>query len=244
MTMNVKQIIIDTEVMGRSVLALRDISPDDNIASEEILYLAAYNPGYVYCQVPVENLLVIHNLEACGFRLIEVQIKSVVNFQQDHDVSRYPYEYQKVTTKEALNDVLNIAGETVVHDRLTVDPDMPVGISGERYRRYVQKSYDDVNEEVWRLYDPSSKTTLAFRTHRKVCPGEVLLLLGGVHPDFKNLGLGVVSSYFCFNQMRRDGIKKAMTHISAINYPIMNLEIGFLGFRALNTFAVMRKIYA
>jgi hypothetical protein len=58
------------------------------------------------------------------------------------------------------------------------------------------------------------------------------------------MGLGVVASHFCFNQMRRDGIRRAVTHISAINYPVFNLEIGSLGFRVNATFAILRKVYA
>jgi hypothetical protein len=34
-----------------------------------------------------------------------------------------------------------------------------------------------------------------------------------------------------------------VTHISAANYPIFNLELGQLGFRVTTTFAVMRKLY-
>jgi hypothetical protein len=43
--------------------------------------------------------------------------------------------------------------------------------------------------------------------------------------------------------MRRDGFRRAATHISAINYPVFNLEIGSLGFRVNATFAVLRKVY-
>ena len=43
--------------------------------------------------------------------------------------------------------------------------------------------------------------------------------------------------------MRADGIRRAVTHISAVNYPIFNLEIGGLGFRVAAAFAVLRKVY-
>jgi hypothetical protein len=242
--MKVERIEIDSEVFGRNVLSLCDVNPEDGLGNKESRYLKEFSPVYVSCRIPMEDLTTIHRLEDQGFRLIEFQIRSVIHFKKTYEVSKYPYEYQRVTTEEALHDVLDIAGVTVVHDRFTVDGSVPPGISGERYRRYVQKSFDSSNEEVWRLYDPVAKTTLSFRSHRLTAPGEVLLLLGGVHPDYKTLGLGVISSFFCFNQMRKDGIRKAVTHISAINYPVFNLEIGNLGFRVLTTFAIMRKIYA
>jgi hypothetical protein len=217
--------------------------PVDDIAAEEARYVQEFRPGYVSCRVPMEDLATIQRLEHHGFRFIECQIRSTVRFSRAYDVSRFPYEYQRVTTDDALEEVLDIASRTVLHDRFSVDPAVPKGVSGSRYRRYVEKSFAAPDEAVWRLYDPVSRQTLNFRTHRVTGPGEVLLLLGGVHPEFKGLGLGVIASYFCFNQMRRDGVLRASTHISAINYPVFNLEIGGLGFRVDCTFAVLRKVY-
>jgi ribosomal protein S18 acetylase RimI-like enzyme len=240
----IDRIDVDSAVFGRSVLALKDVLPDDDLSAEEARYLREFQPAYVSCRVPMDNLAMVHRLERHGFQLIETQIRSTIRFTTDYDVSRYPYQYQPVTTREVLNEVLDIAVRTVVHDRFTVDPAVPPGISGERYRRYVEKSFTAPNEAVWRLYDAASGQTLNFRTHRVTAPGEVLLLLGGVHPEYKRMGLGVVASHFCFNQMRRDGVRRAVTHISAINYPVFNLEIGSLGFRVNATFAILRKVYA
>jgi hypothetical protein len=64
-----------------------------------------------------------------------------------------------------------------------------------------------------------------------------------VHRDYKSLGLGMISEYFEFNELMRKGIRKGITHISAANYPVFNLEIAQLGFRVLAVFAVMRKTY-
>jgi len=241
--MKVEKIEIDSAVFGRNVLALTAVTPSDDLVAAEAAYRGQFQPVYVSCRVGLEELATIHHLEAHGFELIECQIRSGIRFKKDYEVSRFPYEYQRVTTPAALDQVLEIAERTVVHDRFTVDAAVPAGISGERYRRYVCKSFSAPDEAVWRLFDPAAQMTLAFRTHRVTAPGEVLLYLGGVHPDFKALGLGVISSYFCFNQMKRDGIRKAVTHISAINYPVFDLEIGNLGFRPTATFAVLRKIY-
>lgn len=241
--MKVERIEVDSAVFGRSVLALKDVTPADDLAAEEARYTQQFRPAYVSCRVPLEELATVHRLEQHGFQFIECQIRSTIRFARDYDVSRYPYEYQRVATREALDEVLDIAGRTVVHDRFTIDPAVSQDISGARYRRYVEKSFAAPDEAVWRLYDPASKQTLNFRTHRVTGPGEVQLLLGGVHPEFKSLGLGVIASYFCFNQMRREGFRRAVTHISAINYPVFNLEIGNLGFRVNATFAVLRKVY-
>jgi len=241
--MRVEQIEVDSAVFGRPVLSLHELAPTDDLAAVEMRYVEQFRPIYVYCRVPLEELAVIHRLEQHGFRLVECQIRSTVRFDQDYDVSRYPYVYERVQTREALDPVLEIAEKSVEHDRLSMDSAVPSGISGERYRRYVEKSFSAPNESVWRLFDPASNQTLNFRTHRVTSPQEVLLLLGGVNPEFQGLGLGAISSYFCFNQMRRDGFRRGVTHISAINYRVFNLEIGGMGFRVNATFAILRKVY-
>ena len=71
----------------------------------------------------------------------------------------------------------------------------------------------------------------------------MLLLLGGVHPNHKNVGLGVISSHFCFNQLKENGYKQAITHVSAANIPILNLEVGHFGFKVEETYVVLRAIF-
>jgi hypothetical protein len=242
--MRVERVDVDSEVFGRNVLVLKDVTSDEDLAAEEARYLQRFQPAYVSCRVGLEDLSAVHHLQRHGFQLVECQIRSTVRFTRDYDVSGYPYRYERVTTRDALEDVLDIASRTVLHDRFTIDPAVPAGVSGARYRRYVERSFEAPDEAVWRLYDPGSRQTLNFRTHRVTGPGEVLLLLGGVHPDFKRLGIGVVASHFCFNQMRRDGVRRAVTHISAINHDVFNLEIGSLGFRVSATFAILRKVYS
>ena len=123
------------------MLALKDVTPADDLAAEEARYTQQFQPAYVSCRVPLEELATVHRLEQHGFQFIECQIRSTIRFTRDYDVSRYPYEYQRVTTREALDEVLDIASRTVVHDRFTIDPAVPQGISGARYRRFVEKSF-------------------------------------------------------------------------------------------------------
>ena len=94
-----------------------------------------------------------------------------------------------------------------------------------------------------RLYDPDSKQIMSFRIHHITGHAEVLLLLGCVHPWFKSLGRSVIPSYLGFDQMRRDGFRRSVTQISAVNCPVFNHEIGGLGFRVNAAFAVLRKVY-
>ncbi len=241
--MRVERLDVDSLVFERNALAIRDFSRDVDFAEFERGYVAEHSPFYVVCKVPVENIEDVHALEGCGFNLIECQIRSRIRLLKAFDTSPYPYRFEPVTSKEDLKDVLSIAGSTFVHDRFSRDPLVGERLSGERYKRYVMKSFLADDEAVYRLCDPESGLTLAFKTHRYIGNDEVLFLLGGVHPDYKTLGIGIISEYFEFNELIRKGIRRGYTHISAANYSVFNLEIGNLGFRVLTTYAVMRKVY-
>lgn len=241
--MNVEQLKIDSEILGRSVLNISDFSNNEDFISFEKQYRDQYDPVYVSCKIPLEDICSIHTLESYGFNLIEIQIRSTINLRKKYDVSKYHYKFELVKTENELEEVLKIARRTFIHDRFSIDPLMNKQISGERYSAYVRKSFYDKSESVYRLFEPKDNLTLAFKTHRYISSNEVLFLLGGVHPDFKNLGLGPINGFYEMNTLISKGIKKGYTNISAVNYPVFNLEIGHLGFRIIAVFAVLRKIY-
>jgi hypothetical protein len=234
---------VDSAIWGRNVLSLSEIDPCDDLSAAEAAYIAEHRPAYVSVRLPLEDLAGIHCFERLGFSFMECQLRIAMRFKTDFDVSRYGYEYQRVTALEELEEVLQIACAAIVHDRFSIDEGIPDGFSGRRYEAYVRQSFKNEAEEVWRLFDPAQNLTIGFRTHRRTSADEVQFLLGGIHPEMKALGLGVISSQYCFNQMRRDGVKRAVTHISAINKPIFDLEVTHFGFRYKQAFAVLRKLY-
>ena len=241
--MKVERLEIDSRVLGGNVLAISDFDPEADFAIFERRYVEDLHPIYVSCKVPLERISEIQVLESHRFALIEIQIRASVKLRKTNDISRFPYNFEPVTRDEDLTSVLEIAGLTFVHDRFSTDPRLAPEVSGARYREYVRQSFRSPDEAVFRLVDRASGQVVAFKTHRYVSEREVLFLLGGVHPDYKNLGLGLINEYCEFNVLMQKGIRSGITNISASNYPILNLEIGNLGFRVLTTFAVMRKIY-
>jgi hypothetical protein len=242
--MKAKRLEIDSRVLGGNVLAISEFDSETEFAEFERRYVEEFHPIYVSCKIPLERISEIQILESQGFGLIECQIRASVKLRKMYDISRFPYDFELVTREEDLTSVLEIAGTTFAHDRFSVDPLLAPGVSGARYREYVRHSFLSPDEAVFRLVDRATRQVVAFKTHRYVSEGEVLFLLGGVHPDYKNFGVGVINEYCEFNMLMQKGIKFGITHFSASNYPIFNLEIGNLGFRVLTTFAVMRKIYA
>jgi hypothetical protein len=241
--MTTELIEIDSRVLHGNVLGILDFDPEADLEVFERSYVEEYDPIYVVCKIPMEQVNDAHVLESAGFRLIESQIRFAIDLGKPFDVSQVPYDFERVTCEEHLHDVLEIAGTTFVNDRFSLDRSLDAGVSGARYREYVRRSFQSPNEAVYRLVDRASGLTVAFKTHRYTSGTEVLFLLTGVHPGFKNRGIGRLNEYFELNELMRKGIKRGITHISAANYAAFNLYIGNLGFRALTTLAVLRKVY-
>jgi hypothetical protein len=108
----------------------------------------------------------------------------------------------------------------------------------------VRQSFELPDERVYRLVNPATRQTVAFKTHKIVNRDEALMLLGGVHTDYKNAGVAPINAYHEFNELMKNGVKRFTTHVSARNYGVMNLEIGGFQYRIKQTFIVLRKIYA
>lgn len=234
---------VDSEILGGAVLSIDEFSAAEDFAAFEAEYVAAHRPVYVSCKVPLERVHEVHVLEAHGFRLIECQIRSRIDFRRRYDTSAFPFRFEEVTARGQLGAVLDIAAATFQHDRFTKDPEIPRDVPARRHRRYVEASFERSDQAVYRLFDPESDRTVAFKTHRYLPGGEVQFLLGGVAPDLQHLGLGVVNAYSELNVLHDKGCRFGITQISAANYHVFNVEIGKLGFRVVTTFATMRKLY-
>ncbi|MES2206977.1 MAG: hypothetical protein V4525_09310 [Pseudomonadota bacterium] len=242
--MNVNVIEVDSKVFGKPVLEIENFDSLSDLISFEKIYIKTLNPFYVSCKIPLEDLHAIHKLEEIGFNLIECQIKSNIKLKKLYDVSMFNnYTFEKVTCEKNLAEIINISKNTFVHDRFNVDAKIPKELASKRYQEYIVQSFYSKNDSVFSLKDNTDNKIVAFKTHRQLTESHMLLLLGGVHLDYKGLGIGAINEYYEFNYLIRHGIKKATTHISAVNYPIFNMEIGKLGFRVEKVFAVMRKIY-
>ena len=228
------------------MLDLTEIDGEGDIAEFEADYRREHDPYCAVTKVPAEELATVHKLEDHGFRFVEFQMRLTGSLPQAFDVSHYPYRIERVISEAQLEPVLDIATTTFDRDRFSMDPILRAAgrnISGERYRRYVLKSFQAADECVYRLVSDFSAETVGFSTHRHLGEGEATLLLGGVRNDLKHSGMGGVNDYFALNELRREGVRRFSGHISGVNYPIINLNMRTLRVRVVACYVVLRKIY-
>jgi hypothetical protein len=243
--MNVEPNSIDSEALGKTAIDLRDFGVSEDFDAFEAAYLREFRPFYCACKVPLDEIESVHCLESKGFRFIETQIRLFAAPRQ-RDVAAFPYEFTQVSSEAELEEVTRIAESTYTDDRFSIDPEIAAlgtGISGKRYRLYIEKSFREPDERVYKLSSKQDGRILGFNTHKYLSPTEVLMFNGGVLPEYKTTGLGAISDYLLINELKSKGVRKFVTHVSARNYPIMNLEISGLGFKVERSFAVLRKIY-
>ncbi|MCU1361828.1 MAG: hypothetical protein JWN99_3117 [Ilumatobacteraceae bacterium] len=241
MTYECRAIEIDSEVFGRATFSVSEIVTAADLDGA-LTQIDSHNPtSYTTCKVPSERLDLIHAAQLRDFVFLETQLQTKLRLRIAPTGHHDRFGYVKVERRDQLDQVLEIAGRTIEHDRVSRDPLLGPAASGERYRRYLLQSFEHDDEEIWAVSSRDSGRLLTFRSHKTVSPTEVLLLNGGVHHDHKEAGLGVVSSHFCFAQLRAAGATHAVSHISAANVPIINLELGYCNFKVVQSFAVLRR---
>lgn len=241
--MRYRLVDIDSSVLGAPVLALEDVTSPCDIAALEDAYVRELSPAYVSCRVQLGDVAALHALQAHDFRFIECQLKTVVEPRRMFDTSAYPYSYEQTTTAEDLESVVAIACTAIRHDRFSIDPEIPPWYSGRRYEAYVRQSCESADDEVWHLREHQTGRIVAFRTHRRLAGGDMLLLLDAVSPRVPTVGVSMIAAQFFLSEMCRRGVPALTTHASVINLPSFTLEITGLGFRLVQPFAVLRKIY-
>lgn len=233
---------IDTDVFGFDVYSLVLTNNSFSLGEELERIASRGRAAYLVLRVDASEISQIEKAENLGFHFLETSFLTTLRLQTVFDTASHPYEYRKIEDLSELAAVCEIARDTMSMDRFSLDPVVGKRLSGERYVRYLQRSFYDASEEVWVVVSRKSGKILTFRSHRWISADRVRLLNGGVHPDHKEVGLGVVSSHFCFNSLMASGVRWVETQISAANIPIVNLEVSQFGFKVTRTLVTLRKL--
>jgi hypothetical protein len=235
----IEKIEIDSQIFGFDCWNILNPCEIEDFLSPVLSIKEKGKPALISCKIPLSEPNKIKNAESAGFKFSEVQFRTRLGLKNTYKTEKYPYRYVKIQSEEQLTEVLEIAGTTFLHDRYTLDKKIGKALSGQRYARYLRKSFEEPDEEIWCVQSVASGKILTFRSHKIISDKEVLLLLGGVLPKLKGSGLGVVSSHFCFNQLYGSGFTHAITYVPATNIPILNLEIGHFKFRITESFLIL-----
>jgi hypothetical protein len=235
---------IDSAAAGLNVV---EVSGDINgvdLAVFEREVLGPLQPKVAFFPVKAEAVAAINHLESLGFEFAELQLQLMHRLRPVPEAERYPYHFEEAQSEADRARALELAGAIFAHDRFTTDPRFGRQVSGQRYQAYVHQSFQAPDERVFVMKNTKSQEVASFATIRDLGSGNIRLLLGGVANELKNSGVGVIHDYVGLHAYYQLGYRHLSTAVSAINHPIINLEIRHLGFRVTGSRLVLRKWYA
>jgi len=226
---------IDSAILGRAVFEVRDLEPGDDLAA-----LAPAGPALAIAKVAAGDIAGIRALEDAGFRFAEFQLELIHRLKARPEVGNWPYRWAPALDGD-LEEVLALAASIFTHDRYSTDPELGPALSGSRYQAYVHRSFATEGEHVYAMRSADGGAILSFATFRWDGGREARLLVGGVAEAMKGTGLGVIHDQLGLATYWDLGIRTLHTAVSGHNTPILNLEVAYLGFKAVRSWLVLHR---
>jgi hypothetical protein len=232
---------IDTAAAGFNMVDVSGSPEGVDVALFERETVLPLKPRVVFFPVDAADVALINQLERLGYEYAETQLFMSHRIRPAPEATKHPYRFEEVLDEKDLLRPLELAGSIFEHDRFTTDPRFDRSVSGKRYQAYLRKSFHAEDERVFVMKHTDSGEVVSFATVRELGGGEIRLLIGGVANELKESGMGVIHEYVGLQTYHERGYQKLTTAVSAINAPIINLEIRHLGFRVTGCRVVMRK---
>lgn len=244
--MNISLEQIDSIAFGQNVLKLLDIDDSVKYSEFEKNYISEYNPRYVYTKIKADDISKIHYLESNGFEFIECQIELFKRITKLYDTSIFD---ESITVEQVCNrqdlDVIYKVSDSAFNniDRIYVDEKIDNAIAKKRYHLYLKNSFEKSNQRLDKLVDNKLNKIIGFHSLLYKDERSVLLLLGGILPEYQSSGINYALDFNIYNDLYKSGHKNITTHISAKNIKIMNYLTKVLDFKFKNSCIVLRKVY-
>ena len=237
---------LDSIAFGANVLKINEVDDNINFSQFESEYIKKYNPKYVYSKVNIGDINKIHYLEQNGFEFIECQIELFKRITKLYDTSIFD---ENITVEQVCDhkdlDIIYKVSDSAFNniDRIYVDEKIDNAIAKKRYHLYLKNSFEKSNQRLDKLVDNKLNKIIGFHSLLYKDEKSVLLLLGGILPEYQSSGINYALDFNIYNDLYKSGHKNITTHISAKNIRVMNYLTKVLDFKFKNSCIVLRKIY-
>ena len=178
---------------------------------------------FLDCRVAIDDIYLAHALEICDFRYVGTEIymgqvlKSTCPPESHRD-----YEIRLCTPQER-GEVVQIAGETHVHNRFVHDPIIHENTTKSLYKRLVTNCFEDHQFNVLVAHSQGevqgfiiTKMNLAFGREVGQLSGSLDFI--GVRPEARNRGLGVALNQWALYHLAEENAVFAAVRTLANNY--------------------------
>jgi ribosomal protein S18 acetylase RimI-like enzyme len=191
---------------------------------------------FLDCRVAVDDIYSAHALEVCGFRYVgtEIFLGQVLNPQPPPCDLPSGIEICPCRPEDR-PEILDIVGETHVHNRFVYDPIIQEDTTRSLYRKLVANCFEAVSFRV--LVARSERGVEGFLTFKMnpnfsqvsgIQCGSLDFI--GVRPQTRTRGLGAALNRMALREMVQEGDKIAAVRTLASNYPALKtcFRTGFM----------------
>ncbi|OGP90090.1 MAG: hypothetical protein A2156_06715 [Deltaproteobacteria bacterium RBG_16_48_10] len=181
---------------------------------------------FLDCRVAIDDIYSAHALEICDFRYVGTEIyMGQVLKSISPPKSRPDYNIRRCTPQER-DQVVQIAGETHVHNRFVCDPIIDENATKSLYERLVTNCFEDNQFNVLVAHSQGevqgfiiTKMNLTFGREVGQLSGSLDFI--GVHPEVRNRGLGVALNQWALYHLAEEKAVFVAVRTLANNYPAL-----------------------
>lgn len=200
----------------------------------------------VYARIPLEEMGMIHALEAAGFHLMEIQVLLLFDLTRQEipqEIGDYPAREYRPDDESAITELARHA-YTATPDRFHADPHFPAGSADELYAEWIKNSCSGEAADLIAVVDVDGRVgaygTLRYWDDQQgLCNMRLgQFLIGAVAEEFKERGLIKSVMAFILNWIRERGGQLGYVGTQANNIASLNSMVR-LGFRPVCSAAGM-----
>ncbi len=178
---------------------------------------------FLDCRVAIDDIYSAHALEMCDFRYVGAEIYMGQVLRSTCPPASHPdYDIRPCTPQER-DQVVQIAGETHVHNRFVHDPIIHEKAAKSLYKRVVTNCFEDNQFHVLVAHSESGVMGFIITKINQAFGREVGQLSGGldfigVRPEARNRGLGIALNQSALHHLAQKKAAFAAVRTLANNY--------------------------
>jgi len=189
---------------------------------------------FLDCRVAIDDIYTAHALEMCDFRYVGTEIYMGQTLESLPSPEPHPdYEIRPCTSMER-EQVIQIAGETHVHNRFVYDPIIHKDAAQSLYKRLVNNCFEDHQFDVLVARARGKVQGFIITKMNPAFAQEVGLLSGsldfiGVRPEARNRGFGIALNRRALYHLAKKKVGYTAVRTLANNYAALStcLRTGF-----------------
>ena len=228
--MRITNCIWEIKNLGKKTIEIQ-IEKDD-LFSEDCFLENENGFEYSVVKVPINKLDFNYGLSKIGYSIAEMQMSMIIrlkDFPFDHKLIKWIYPYVELKVAESveeINDTISkIQPGMFSTDRISLDPFFGMEIGCRRYINWVHDELEKGMSKLLLIYYKGVKMGFVLFKEAESVRG----LLGGIYPEYQDLGVGVLTPTALPLYLYKSGskIKKVIGDISSNNKPVWELYESF-----------------